>query len=498
MDDNEITTNNMDQEEESKISIDQSLVDLWRDEIIRGYNKNTKSFESINTLSDEIANVLFSEIVKIEEGLWHVKFENTYFILSGDNKSFKLTLDEKLNDKPAWFSVKSDNIGGKTGEDVKKENIGVKSNEVNNLNVVEETKKKKRKEGSLTEEEEIEERDNNRKKKVKTDIGDEWVKVKQRDDCKYLNPNSHDNFRNLNFPKDIPLDQIFGITKKWIEHYEYPNTYWNNGYGKNAFNQLKNFNTKDILKSPTIISWFHDLNEEILETRRALKITMELLNILTRKFEGFMTLEKRQMALKTEDNKKVKQLESKINIFQKQLGASTLIGENNKIVFGFKSKIDPVRQKRAKENINKYKSNNTWIEEKDWKKLSRYEKIMKRWVFSDTHQCLSPYDEAVLTKEELKAFHEEKRKWRAERGTELRSKGDRWMINRFNRYCHVRVLKDRMWTGLDLGYEKDVGIENYTSKYYGISWKKYNPRRKLWHEWTWKGKKDVNKQNLKN
>jgi len=102
-------------------------------------------------------------------------------------------------------------------------------------------------------------------------------------------------------------------------------------------------------------------------------------------------------------------------------------------------------------NIKKYKENKTWIPEEEWNKLSLFEKLMKRWNFSDKHQCLVPWEEKKLSKEELLQFQEMKRQWRIKRKSELNGNTHRQKI--FEKFCHARIINNRMMWNLDISYD---------------------------------------------
>jgi len=103
-------------------------------------------------------------------------------------------------------------------------------------------------------------------------------------------------------------------------------------------------------------------------------------------------------------------------------------------------------------NIRKYKKNNTWIPDSEWNKLSWFQKIMKRWNFSDRHQCLVPWEEKKLSKEELLQFQEAKIEWRIKRKNELNGNTARMKI--FNKFCHARIINNKLVNNLDITYDE--------------------------------------------
>jgi len=103
-------------------------------------------------------------------------------------------------------------------------------------------------------------------------------------------------------------------------------------------------------------------------------------------------------------------------------------------------------------NIRRYKKNNTWILNSDWNKLSLFQKIMKRWNFSDKHQCLVPWEEKKLSEQELLQFQEAKLKWRIKRRNELN--GDIPRMEIFEKFCHARIINDKFVQNLDMTYDE--------------------------------------------
>ena len=108
-----------------------------------------------------------------------------------------------------------------------------------------------------------------------------------------------------------------------------------------------------------------------------------------------------------------------------------------------------------RKNIENYKKNKTWIMESEWNKLSLFEKIMKRWNFSDKHQCLVPWEEKKLSENELRQFHEAKKLWRIKRKNELN--GNTYKMEIFDKYCHARIINNKLIQNLDMSYN---GVNN--------------------------------------
>jgi len=103
-------------------------------------------------------------------------------------------------------------------------------------------------------------------------------------------------------------------------------------------------------------------------------------------------------------------------------------------------------------NIRKYKKNNIWIPDNEWNKLTWFQKVMKRWNFSDRHQCLVPWEEKKLSKEELRQFQEAKIEWRTKRKNELNGNTARMKI--FDKFCHARIINNKLINNLDATYNE--------------------------------------------
>jgi len=108
------------------------------------------------------------------------------------------------------------------------------------------------------------------------------------------------------------------------------------------------------------------------------------------------------------------------------------------------------RIQKRQVNIENYKNNHSWLPEKEWEKLSLFEKIMKRWNFTDMHQCLVPWEEEKLSKEELNQFQEKKRKWRLARMKELENNPLQRKI--FDEFCHARKIGHKIYRNLNRQY----------------------------------------------
>ena len=134
----------------------------------------------------------------------------------------------------------------------------------------------------------------------------------------------------------------------------------------------------------------------------------------------------------------------------------TIVNCNNiliKMILKQKKLWTKRRIQKRQENIKRYKSNHSWLSDKEWEKLSFFEKIMKRWNFTDMHQCLVPWEEKKLSKEELNLFWEKKRKWRLARMIELKNNPLQRKV--FDEFCHARKIGYKVCRNLDKQY-RDV------------------------------------------
>jgi len=111
-----------------------------------------------------------------------------------------------------------------------------------------------------------------------------------------------------------------------------------------------------------------------------------------------------------------------------------------------------IRNWTKNKNIRKYKKNNTWIRNSEWNKLSLFDRIIKRWNFTDKHQCLVPWEEKRFSKEELLRFQEKKRQWRMKRKNELN--GNTYKLEIFNKFCHARIINNKLIKNLDTTYNE--------------------------------------------
>ena len=122
----------------------------------------------------------------------------------------------------------------------------------------------------------------------------------------------------------------------------------------------------------------------------------------------------------------------------------------------WKKKRNQIRQ----ENIEKYKKDHSWIPNEEWEKLPFFQKVMKRWKFSDMHQCLVPWEMEKLSNEELVLFWERKRKWRINRKKELENNPIQMKI--FDKFCHARKVGWKIIRNLDSEYTDSFlnGVKN--------------------------------------
>ena len=115
-----------------------------------------------------------------------------------------------------------------------------------------------------------------------------------------------------------------------------------------------------------------------------------------------------------------------------------------------RSWMEKIRRKKQ-DNIKKYKENHSWIPDEEWKKLSFFDRIIKRWNFTDMHQCLIPWEEEKLSKEELYQFHQKKENWRINRIKELENNPEQKKV--FDKFCHARKIGNKIIYNLDKRYD---------------------------------------------
>jgi len=178
--------------------------------------------------------------------------------------------------------------------------------------------------------------------------------------------------------------------------------------------------------------------------------------------EGFPILKELQ-ELKIVNDKLSKRLDQGL-IKQDKLDPvmiETIINCNNiliKIIASMRKNWMDKRSWKKQENIEKYKREHSWIEEKEWEKLSFFTKITKRWNFTDMHQCLIPWEEKKLSIKELQQFWEKKREWRVKRLKELENKPLQRQI--FDKFCHARKIGNKIIYNLDKGYTDSFSNTN--------------------------------------
>ena len=110
---------------------------------------------------------------------------------------------------------------------------------------------------------------------------------------------------------------------------------------------------------------------------------------------------------------------------------------------------------RKNMDIKKYKD---WIDDNEWSKWPWFKKLMRRWNFSDSHQCLPLWEEKKLSVSQRQEFHRKKWNWQKDRIQVLLKKSNKVQIDKFLMGMHSRVIDGRRWTNLDKSFEKDIGI----------------------------------------
>lgn len=454
----------------------------WKKKLIELFDKKNDKIMLNECFSDDLEKKLFKYMkvvnVNADPIIWEVEFEDTWF-------TYKKWRDGK---KTEFLLLKTKNIFPRWNVDVlnnqRKDSNGsakyVRRNEVAKQ-IVRKKKKKKIREDQIEvddqnlAEEEEEEMERNRDKINESQINvkaldTEWLNVEITQNVKnFLPPNISSNFVNKEIPVNLSNEEIFGLSKMWIDHLKEGEN-WN---FTPTLVEIEEKKEKDNLLSPEIIRWFKSLAVVIMEQRKTTMIIMTLFNTLARRLSGLRKIENRDLSVKQKNNQRIAKLEKQTNAIKQQIGAK------GKIQIGNFSKM---RQIIAKKNIQKYKNDNSWVDDKTWKNLSLYEKIMKRWNFTDVHQCLTPWDENKLSESELNDFHRRKKEWRSKRRDEINknARNKFWLIRRFNRFCHSRIINGKIWLGLDNSYDEYLGIRpNYNE----ITWK-FVRRRNFWRKWT--------------
>ena len=83
------------------------------------------------------------------------------------------------------------------------------------------------------------------------------------------------------------------------------------------------------------------------------------------------------------------------------------------------SKRNEKIQQKKEMNIKSYKEKGNWIEEEEWKKMTRGQRVLKRWKFSDTHQVMDWRSWQSLSRKERDQFIVDKKKWWEAREKEI-------------------------------------------------------------------------------
>ena len=338
---------------------------------------------------------------------------------------WKLLLNKQINTKPNWEVKRK---GSNASYNRRNEGAKILIN-TNVKNTVQEE-----------EEEEDSERNKNRKSNINLSLN-LWQNsspsqkvLKAGPGNKILTFDEVDQFSN---------EDIFYFVNQWDK------------FAEETENKIESWCKKDFSgKKPPEIA------DCVISQNNIIRVLIRLIGGMAKKIEGVKKLEERNA-------KKSVQIQNVKN----------QINDRGRIISGRFNRSKAI----AKKNIKKYKEENVWIDDKDWKKLSVYERIMKRWKFTDTHQCLTPWDEGKLSDQELKDFHDRKKSWRATRKEELvkNNKQNTWIMRRFEKFCHARIIGNRFWQGLDISYDDYLGIQH---SYDNISWRIVR-RRNFWRTW---------------
>lgn len=125
-------------------------------------------------------------------------------------------------------------------------------------------------------------------------------------------------------------------------------------------------------------------------------------------------------------------------------------------------------KEKAEKNIEKYKKEKVFIEEEEWKKLPKAERVLKRFVFSDVHQNVDYWTWNEMSREQRNKFLTEKTEWRRAREEQIRKefKDDKAkldkVMNTFN-YFQYRYLRGMFICNLD-GYPIRRNFRNRAKK----------------------------------
>jgi hypothetical protein len=488
-----------------KLIVTDELVNNWKNKI-KSEIKNGV-FVSKVSISEELEKRLFlmkySKITDTDY-IYETYFENTWFIhkVPRNATGFTLSIDKKKNAFCQWL-LKPSNAPGSENKEKQEKNKdqSIINQSTINQPIVERTiKRRKLSENDFgASNQNVEFSDSPERGKiqesniVKQAMAGDWLKIKISQEAKEFFPyeGQPPNFSNDNIPPELSNEDIFGITKLWIDHlkagdnWSYYDTYF----------ELKKSDTNIQLKSPQIMIWLKALNEEVIIQRRTHMVIMTIFNTLARRLAGIKALENRELMVKESNAKKIVELEKQTNVIKEQLGSS-MLADGKKVITVSKKlgRFSIIRKKNAERNIANYKKKNDWVEENEWKKLTVFQRIMKRWVFTDFHQCLTPWDESKLSDEELRIFHEKKKIWRGNRREEIvkNAKNYRWLLRRFDRFCHCRIIGNRIWLGLDASYDDFIGV---SKRFKNISWKFYKRRTyNNWRFWSYKRKNKYDDQ----
>ena len=420
----------------------------WIERISSEFDTN-KGFETKSQVNYNLMKGIFGEMKLRKESPMYckdydVKFKDTACIvrilgpkLGG---GWKLLLNTKINTVPKWRQAirKESNASFKrrNEEDKKEDNQG---NDINTFEQIQEEM-----------EEEDSERDKLRKSNIDLFINRDWLSNSQSQKVEDALPNK--DIPRIEILDNYTNEEIFQVANNWVKHINSINEEL-----KKSMETFAKFNNPNQVKSGDVLGWMKLGNRIFLEQNKTINMILNLVSLIAKKMEGLKKLEER-------NTKKINQ-EVKVP----KIGKAFQSGKF------FRSAAI------AKRNIEKYKKNKTWIEEKDWKKMTFFQRIMKRWRFTDTHQCLTPWDEGKLNEQEMIEFHQAKQKWRSERKQDIINSGKQnsWIMRRFEKFCHSRIIGNRVWSGLDIKYDDFIGVNKEFDK---ISWKIYK-RRNIWRPW---------------
>ena len=145
--------------------------------------------------------------------------------------------------------------------------------------------------------------------------------------------------------------------------------------------------------------------------------------------------------------------------FGKKLSLSIVKGTS----FVLESEGKEINEETKKELVKNGKISKTqkykdWISEDEWRRWPWFDRVMRRWNFSDSHQCLPEWEEKKLSSWQRKEFHNRKWCWLKGRLQKLLDKPNKVQLNKVLVGIHSRVLDGKVYSDLDKSFEEDIGF----------------------------------------